>query len=203
MAYRKRTYAPRKTRRTRQVSMLDDPLFMGIVVFMVVLFGLGWEYRFLLILGSFALVGIYVSVVLYRQYLADQRLLLAGITEIDLMSGVDFERRMALHFKMNGYKVQTTPATKDYGADLVLVKDEVGTVAQLKRYSSKLDQDAVRQAVAAKAKYGAVRAMVITNNYFYPAAIELARVNQVELWDRERLIEELYRSATRVGVSAK
>jgi hypothetical protein len=45
--------------------------------------------------------------------------------------------------------------------------------------------------VASRAKYGCTRALVATNALFTAAAVELAEVNGVELWDRHRLAEEL------------
>ena len=34
--------------------------------------------------------------------------------------------------------------------------------------------------------------MVITNNYFTDAAIQLAKANNVELWDRNNLMQVIY-----------
>ena len=42
--------------------------------------------------------------------------------------------------------------------------------------------------VAAIKYYNADSAIVITNSYFTKSAIKLAKVNNVELWDRDKLI---------------
>lgn len=39
------------------------------------------------------------------------------------MDGVQFEKLLAAVFSTLGYAVETTPATGDYGADLILTKD--------------------------------------------------------------------------------
>ena len=52
---------------------------------------------------------------------------------------------------------------------------------------------AVQEAVAAKAMYKATGAMVVTTAGFSPHAAKLARANDVELWDRPRLVAELGR----------
>jgi restriction system protein len=54
---------------------------------------------------------------------------------------------------------------------------------------------AVQEVVAAKAHYGANRAMVVTNAHFTQAAVTLANSNDVDLWDRDRLAKELLERA--------
>jgi restriction system protein len=140
----------------------------------------------LFLLFGLLLLGAYARY-LYRQH----RLSAAGLPEIDRMTGKDFESRMAVLFKMKGYRVDQTPYVGDLGADLIIVKNAERTVAQIKRWNHKVGVRAVQEVVAAKAKYGCTRALVATNALFTDAALHLARVNQVELWDRHRLAGEL------------
>jgi len=50
---------------------------------------------------------------------------------------------------------------------------------------------AVQEVVAARRYYGGSRALVVTNSRFTRPARMLARANDVELWDRERLLTAL------------
>lgn len=114
-----------------------------------------------------------------------------SIGDVDTMDGVDFEELLALIFKRLNYNVKLTKATGDQGADLIIEKLDKRTIVQAKRYSSKVSNKAIQEAVGAISFYDANNAIVVTNNYFTKSAIELAKKNNVELWDREKLIEQL------------
>ena len=75
--------------------------------------------------------------------------------------------------------------------DVIATKDGVKTAVQVKRYSSKLDQKPVREAIAGKSvrKYGCTEAMVVTNSTFTKAARFLASEGGCTLVDREVLGE--------------
>jgi restriction system protein len=120
-----------------------------------------------------------------------QRLAKSGIDDIDQMNGKTFEKYLEVLFEKLGYRVERTRYIGDYGADLVTAKDGVKTVIQAKRYKSKAGVKAIQEAVAAKGYYECSRAMVVTNSFFTQQAIELARRNQVELWDRSKLVSAL------------
>jgi restriction system protein len=152
-----------------------------------------WVWAFL------ACVGLAKLAIAVR---AQRRLAKSGISEIDRMDGLTFERRMSLLFKAAGFSVELTRARGDYGADLVLERNGVKTVVQAKRWTKRVGVKAVQEAVAAKAMYGCTEAMVVTNSTFTNQACELARVNGVELWARERLVRELFASAPLVAAPA-
>jgi len=120
-----------------------------------------------------------------------QRLAKSGIADIDQMSGKTFEKYLEVLFEKLGYRVERTRYIGDYGADLVTAKDRVKTVIQAKRYKGKAGVKAIQEAVAAKGYYGCQKAMVVTNSFYTQQAIELARRNQVELWDRNKLVAAL------------
>jgi restriction system protein len=119
-----------------------------------------------------------------------RRLAAAGMPEIDRMTGKDFETKMALLFQAKGYRVEQTPYVGDWGADLVVSHGGERTVAQIKRWNRKVGVRAIQEVVAAKAKYRCQHALVATNSFYTEAARDLARVNGVELWDRDRLARE-------------
>lgn len=100
--------------------------------------------------------------------------------------GQAYEIACAERLKRKGYRnVQLTPATGDYGADII-AHDRRGRKVcfQCKRYSHNVGEDAVREVHSALAHYGANYGVVITNVDFTPKARELAYENGVELWPR-------------------
>jgi HJR/Mrr/RecB family endonuclease len=113
------------------------------------------------------------------------------ITDIDLMSGVQFEEFLCEYFNGQGYQCSTTKASGDQGIDLIAKKGELTIAIQAKCYSGTVGNHAVMEAVAGMKYYSANRCMVITNSTFSKSAIELAKANGVILWDRQVLTEKL------------
>ncbi|HEY8346652.1 MAG TPA: restriction endonuclease [Symbiobacteriaceae bacterium] len=111
------------------------------------------------------------------------------IEQIDKMTGSEFEQFLEKLFSAMGYETVVTKATRDHGADLVLKKFGEITVVQAKRYGQSVGNRAVQEVVAAKGRYNAHHAIVVTNSTFTPAARELAASNKVELLDRQQLEE--------------
>lgn len=109
------------------------------------------------------------------------------LAKVDTLSGVDFELFCGQLLANNGYKVETTKASGDYGADLVLYGNNKKIVVQTKRYSKNIGVSAVQEIVSAKPMYNADESWVITNQYFTKNAINLARANNVQLIDRDGL----------------
>lgn len=114
-----------------------------------------------------------------------------SINDIDTMSGIEFEIFLKNLFTKLNYEVTLTKTTGDQGADLIIKKFDKLIIVQAKRYSTTVSNKAIQEAVAAINFYNANSAMVITNNYFTKSATELANANNVELWDRDKLIEQL------------
>jgi restriction system protein len=143
-------------------------------------------------LGVIAVAALAIALVsLWGRRLArrtdDQRR--AGMEQIDAMWGTDFEFYLAELFLAEGYDVRHTGRSGDYGADLLLRTSSALSVVQAKRTIKPVGQPAVREAVAARAHYGAQHAIVVTNAVFTPSAEVLAESNHVELWDRMLLAE--------------
>ncbi len=112
-----------------------------------------------------------------------------SIFSIDSISdGHDFEYVVADLLKGVGfYNVQVTVGSGDYGIDVVGWYDGASYAIQCKKYSGKVGVAAVQEAYAGRSYYGCNYAMVITNNYFTPAAIKLAKSTGVILWDRNNV----------------
>jgi len=118
------------------------------------------------------------------------RLTLAHLVDrTDTMTGEEFEQFLALCFQQLGYRVELTPKSNDFGADLILRKNGQVSVVQAKRYGKKVGSGAVQEVVAALKYYGGDRAIVITNNHFTASAQALAQPNGVLLWGREQLVD--------------
>lgn len=119
----------------------------------------------------------------------NEQLLNSNIESIDMMSGKEFEQFCKLLFEKQGYAVETTKASGDYGVDLILLKDDVKMVGQCKRYNNKISLSAVQEIVAGKNYYNSESGFIITNNFFTQPAINLAEANSIELMDRKKLVE--------------
>lgn len=103
-------------------------------------------------------------------------------------TGAEFEKYLQALFVALGYRdVNTTPASGDFGADLVMKEPTTGkTIAvQAKFYASNspLGNTPVQEIVAALAHYRADEGWVVTNNRFSKQARQLAADNNVRLVD--------------------
>ncbi|WP_227551758.1 restriction endonuclease [Metabacillus sediminilitoris] len=90
-------------------------------------------------------------------------------------------------------KARHAPASNDFGADLILEGNE-RIVIQAKRYSSKEGIKAVQEIYSARGYYKAQTAWVITNNYFTSQAIKLAESTDIQLIDRNKLVDMILNS---------
>jgi restriction system protein len=121
-----------------------------------------------------------------------------GLREIDTMTGTAFERRLGELFKGLGYSVRHTGRLGDFGADLIIERGWRKTAVQAKLYSNRqVGLSAVREALGACGIYSCDSSMVVTNSTFTWRARKLAEANNVELWDRGKLVSLL--DANRAG----
>lgn len=113
------------------------------------------------------------------------------IDVIDIMNGYEFEDYIGTLFSKLGYSVTQTSLSGDQGVDIVAKKNDISLAIQTKRYSSRVGNSAVQQVVAGANYHRCNQKLIVTNNYFTQSAYELALANNVMLWDRDRLIEEI------------
>lgn len=145
--------------------------------------------NFLLFIAIVFVILVFV-IEFYKREKLERRLSQAGIDEIDLMDGVEFEKYLEVIFKKLGYQVKRTPASNDFGADLILDEPSGGRIViQAKRYQRKVGVKAVQEVNAARDYYHAQEAWVITNNLFSEQATKLAEASQIKLMDRYELAE--------------
>ncbi len=109
------------------------------------------------------------------------------VPDVGALSGTEFEELLQRLFVAMGYSATLTPAGKDQGADLVIVKSGRKEVVQAKRYAATVGNAAVQEAVASIQYYEADGAVVVTTSSFTRDAAALARANSVRLIDGEEL----------------
>ncbi len=88
----------------------------------------------LLTLGIIIFFGVFIIFELMMNVLRKQQLRESGILEVDKMPGRKFEEYLQALLKAKGYYVQLTPASGDYGADLILTTKGKKVIIQAKRY---------------------------------------------------------------------
>lgn len=104
------------------------------------------------------------------------------------MTGKQFEGFCMLVIKHNNYiNVRSTKATGDQGVDILAEKDGIKFAIQCKCYSKPIGNNAVQQVLAGKDFYNCHIGVVMTNQFFTNAAIELAKKTNILLWDRKKL----------------
>lgn len=149
-----------------------------------------WFWAVVVLIGEIILLTL-----AYKGY-ENYKLQRAGISEIDKMTGEQFEEYLILLFQRLGYSVDHFSKShrgNEYGADLIITKDGQKTVVQAKRYrlTEHVDNTAVEKLVAAKAMFNCDHALVVTNSSFTENARYAANKLNVELWGRNELIKNI------------
>ena len=127
----------------------------------------------------------------YLQKYLHKDTVLVTINDIDIMTGIEFERFICGLFKKMGYQSIQTKISGDQGVDVIATKGEKIVAIQTKCQKAKVGNSAVQEVVAGKVMYNANECMVVTNSFFTQSAVELARQNEVILWDRKELIKRI------------
>ena len=107
------------------------------------------------------------------------------------LKGIHFEDYLEKFFDNKGYNVSRTPASYDYGADLIITKFGESTAVQVKGKKEPVGIKAVQEVSAAKEYYKTHKALVVTTSSFTKPAVKLARKLDVELWDRKKLSQQM------------
>lgn len=110
---------------------------------------------------------------------------------VSQMSGEEFERALRLLLEREGWRVELTPRTGDYGADLVISREGQRVVVQAKRWKKPAGIRAVQEALGARDKYRAEEAWVICPSGFTKAAVRQAKASRIRLKDGDWLGKRL------------
>lgn len=110
--------------------------------------------------------------------------------KFDYMTGKDFEQYCAQLLHEVGFSdITVTPASGDFGVDILGKYNNVLYAFQCKRYSSNVGVDAVYQISGGMKYYHANVGIVLTNQYYTEQAQQLASEIGVVLWDRDFLYD--------------
>lgn len=110
--------------------------------------------------------------------------------DLDLMTGNEFEYAIAELFRKMGFFAVVTKASGDQGIDIIAEKEGRKYGIQTKCYGSKVTNTAVQETAAGIVYHECDRGIVITNNHFTSSAVDLAKKNNIILWDRDMLKEK-------------
>ena len=145
--------------------------------------------RIFLLIVLFPVVLIYILVNFVKKnkekQLNKDKVAVFNMSQIDLLSGVEFEKFLKQLFEKLGYSVSLTKKSHDFGVDLVVTKKNKTSIVQAKCYGKTVGVRAIQEIVAAKSHYLCNDAIVATNNYFSKEAMLLASENQITLLDRD------------------
>jgi restriction system protein len=110
------------------------------------------------------------------------------VSELDAMDGIAFEELACDILLANGFEIaENTPASGDFGVDILAQRDGMTNAIQCKRYAGPVGLEAVQQVYAGRAFYECHVAVVLANQPFTANAQKLADKLGVVLWDRDAL----------------
>ena len=162
-------------------------------------------FRLILIIILFPII---VCCLIYRKFKRRNQhktdsIDILNMSQIDNLSGLDFESLLKDIFEKQGYNVSSTKKSHDYGADLVLERNNCLAIVQAKCYSKNIGIKAIQEIISAQKHYGADELFVATNRYFSKDAIVLASEYDVRLIDRDVLLMLVRKYLPRIRVSGK
>ncbi|GAA6236642.1 restriction endonuclease [Apilactobacillus micheneri] len=114
------------------------------------------------------------------------------LQEIDGFDGYQFEKLTCkLLTKLGFQDVKSTKGSSDYGIDVLAKNGETTYGFQCKLYSSPVGIKAVQEVSSGVEYYKCKKAIVISNSYFTPHAISASKELNVDLWNRDKLLDLL------------
>ena len=199
---RRRYYS---SRRYRPASALSTLQLVVVAVAALALFGFvqlsQMSFAAQVLAGILVVAAVFAGIgVLWfiwkRQWLRWRAL---QIADIDNMTGFEFERYLIEVLKDRGYsQVEQTAASGDFGVDILYSEGSIRYAAQVKRYKGLVGIEALYQSTGGRDFYKANQAVVITNSYFTVAAQTMATRANIQLIDRDELIEWVVEFQTRL-----
>ena len=118
-----------------------------------------------------AAAGLILAVLLSAEGNGEGRL---GMAAIDAMTGTEFEDYVAARMQRAGWQITFTPASGDYGVDLIAGKDDKSVAVQCKRLGKPVGIAAVQQVVSGARHHDCTKSIVVSNQEFTDAAKRLA-----------------------------
>lgn len=111
------------------------------------------------------------------------------------MSPYHFEEFICELFEDLGYSAKITKSSGDFGADIIAMKDNKKTAVQVKRFGrdNNVGVKEIQQVIAGRDYYKCDKSIIITTSTFTKASRKLASETGVELWDWEKLYNQIKR----------
>ena len=110
------------------------------------------------------------------------------VRELDTLDGIAFEELVCEILCANDFELaENTPASRDFGVDILARKDGMTYAIQCKCYTAPVGVKAVQEAYAGRDYYDRMVGAVLTNQYFTASAVEAAKKLKILLWDRDYL----------------
>lgn len=100
------------------------------------------------------------------------------------MTPREFEEHVCEHFHRQGYKVEITPVSGDYGIDAFAIKGKEKLAIQAKMYGGstrKINRQCVMELYGAKDYFDCTKATIVTDGAFLPDAIKVAEKLNIEI----------------------
>lgn len=105
-------------------------------------------------------------------------------------AGRRFEKIICILLKANGFtQIRTTKDSNDDGIDIFAFKDTCAYAIQCKCYLKDVDKKAIQEIAAGSIKYPQTRTIAVTNRHFNSYARQFAGDVNVELWEREKIMQ--------------
>ncbi|OCX68673.1 restriction endonuclease [Acidithiobacillus thiooxidans] len=131
--------------------------------------------------SAFVLIGVFGSLVTWingnelKRKIKRQQLLRAGANNVSSLTPIQFEKYCGILLNDNGWRVEYTAITGDYGADIIATKNGVRMVVQCKHYTGNVGVSAVQEVFSAMSYYHANKSCVVASRGgFTKAAQSLA-----------------------------
>ncbi|MGE0822197.1 MAG: SNF2-related protein [Candidatus Binatia bacterium] len=109
------------------------------------------------------------------------------------MNGIEFERHVKRLLEHKGWRVETTPVTRDRGIDLIARREDtvgvqVSLYVQCKNHAVPVGVDVVRELNGAlPTQLTGARGVLVCSSGFTAAALAFAKERDIALWDRHHL----------------
>ena len=96
-------------------------------------------------------------------------------------------------FNDSGYQVKTAKSMDDFGANILLTKDNLETAVQIKKYKrgNLVDVEEINEVLGRRESYEFDKVLIITTSDFTEPAKKLAGQRGVELWNWDKLHSEI------------
>jgi len=116
-----------------------------------------------------------------------------SLDNIDSMTHFEFENYVKEIFKQKGYNSRLTDKyPSEYGADVIAIKDNEIIAIQCKHSSKQniFGREAIHQLhTEAKSFYKATKLIAITNSFFNSNAMNLAKIHNIEIRNRDNILD--------------